>query len=419
MRRLAIHPSVYLLISLCACSSTEKADDAPRGAPGPDSARATPAAKALTGLFVPGAPAEIPLWPEAYRGELMVLTVVPHGAPVEAGQELVALDARAFERELASAEFELRAAELAHETLAAKQALAEEDERARLERARAALERARRSLEGYKQHELVFAQRGDELARSREANQIEDQEDELEQLQMMYTADELTDATEDLVLKRSRRDLELTRQRNQLSEDQRGYQAEFQRAQATAEREEAYAKEVLELAHLERSTALEGQTRAVALQRSARELEHKREDLALLQRDRELFALRAPASGVFLHGDPDDYRPGAVPAPLEPGAKLQARSVVGHVADPRPTAVALDLDGAAAATALASANGERVDVRPAGRPGAKAIEGRLVIDEYPTPGKAGAVYRSRVELGAPVEGLRTGMPAEVDLSGAE
>jgi hypothetical protein len=139
--------------------------------------------------------------------------------------------------------------------------------------------------------------------------------------------------------------------------------------------------------------------------------------LALLQRDRELFVLRAPASGVFLHGDPDDYRPGAVPAPLEPGAKLQARSVVGHVADPRPAAVALELDGAAAATAAAS--GDRVEVRPAGRPGAKAIEGRLVIDEYPTPGKAGVVYRSRVELGAPVEGLRTGMPAEVDLSGSD
>ena len=43
----------------------------------------------------------------------------------------------------------------------------------------------------------------------------------------MYEADELTDATEEIVLKRSRRNLALTEERNSLQEDRRQYRVEL------------------------------------------------------------------------------------------------------------------------------------------------------------------------------------------------
>ena len=83
--------------------------------------------------------------------------------------------------------------------------------------------------------------------------------------------------------------------------------------------------------------------------------------------------------------------------------------------DDRGFALALDLEAASAAALKA---GARVEVRPKGRKASGAVEGRLELDEYPTPGKGGAVYRARVLLDAPLEDLRVGMPAEVMLGGA-
>ena len=408
-------------LAACASDGERRSATAPKavaarnaetGAPKQDS-------NELAGRFVPAEPMgaeELTLWPEAYKGELVLTGVVPQGSPVTAGQVLAELDPRAIDRELADAEFELRAAEVAHAGLVEKQTLEEEAGAAALARAHAGLERARTALEGFQTHERDFALRGDELARARERHWVEDQEDELEQLQMMYEADELTDATEDLVLKRTRRDLDLTRQRNALSEDQRTYTENYGRRKTRAEREEAVAKQTLELAHLERNQALAAETRDVARQRSARELEKKRAALARLQRDRERFTLRAPSAGVFLHGDPDDYRPGSVPAALEPGAKLTPRKPMGHVAAPRPGAVAVELD---AETAARLSSGAAVTVTAAGREDARPLEGRLEFEPYPSAGKAGPVWRGRVALEAAAEGLHTGMAAKVHLGDAK
>ena len=410
----------FLIAALAAGCASDEGERRPEPAP----AAAKPGAKSgsggdLDGLFVPARPAgveELTLWPEAYRGELVLRSVAAQGSEVTAGEVLAEFDARAIDQEVADAEFELRAAQSAHETLVARQELEAESEAATLERARAGLERARRALEGFREHELAFEQRDDELSRAREQNWIEDQEDELEQLQMMYEADELTDATEDLVLKRTRRDLELTRDRNALSESQRSYEADYERARTAAEREEAVAKQALELAQLERKQELEGRSRELARQRSARELEKKREALLRLQRDRERFTLRAPVAGVFLHGDPEDYRPGNVPAPLEAGDKLTPRSPLGHIADPRPDAVALELD---LETAAGLEDGAAATVRAAGRKDAAPLRGRVQLAPYPTPGKGGPVYRALIELDEPAEGVRTGMPAKARLGAAK
>lgn len=421
-----------LTLGLAACATAGPVESTEPSSPSASEAQSTAGAakpqaeaesKDIKGLFVPAAPVPLALWPEAYRGELVLLEVAAQGTTVQAGEVLARLDARAIDRELAEAEFSLRSAEAAHAGLLERHALAQESAAASMARSREALRRSERNLTDWKQTELAFARRGDQLASAWETARIADQEDELEQLELMYGADELTDATEDLVLMRTRRDLDLSRQRTELSAAQRKFQDEVKRAEDLAKREEALAKQQLELAHLERNLELGARDRELAGEKSSRGVAKQREKLEQLRRDRELFTLRAPTSGVFLHGATDAYLPGSVPRHLKRGDKLSVRSIAAHVA---PTsndapggaanAVVIQL---AADKAAALQDGARAMVSPAGRTGAKAVPGVLSITPYPEPGKGGSVYRARIELERPLPGVRAGMPATVTLDGAQ
>jgi multidrug efflux pump subunit AcrA (membrane-fusion protein) len=165
----------------------------------------------------------------------------------------------------------------------------------------------------------------------------------------MYDADALVDATEDIVLKRSRRALDLTRISNQLARDRSQYRKDLELVLQTEQREEQVKRQTEDLARLTRQQALDAEARADAEQRSADALAEVRAKLERLQRDRERLALRAPRDGILLHGAARDYRPGRTPARYDAGAQLPLRQDLFLVADPTPALVTLSLnDGQAA-----------------------------------------------------------------------
>jgi multidrug resistance efflux pump len=396
------------------CASTREAD-APGGrAP---QAAAAPAAKPKeerSGVLAPAEFGAIALWPEAYAGQWLVLEVVPHGTQVAQGDVLLRLDSRAIETEIQDAELEARSARVRHEALIDKQAIAEEGARAAAAQKRAALERARRALEGYEQHERTFEQRSDGIAARREGSWIEDQQDELAQLTAMYEADELTDQTEEIVLKRARRELDVTRLTTALSEDRRTYQDAYPRVLEGERRAEEVRVQAEALERLLREQEVERRERADALARSAAAFEKQDERVERLRRDLALFEIRAPRAGVALHGRLRDYRPGRTAQRIERGSQLAARTDVMLVADPARAALAIDLPEAELARVGA---GARATVRPLARP-AEAWTGTLALEAWPAPGGGDVPFEGTIELGSVPEGIRFGMHAKVELEPA-
>ncbi len=418
----AIFRTLVLLVPFtvlaCQSSAPESGEPAASGPAPEQPSAATPAEK--IGVFTALECERLALWPEAHAGSLLVLEVAPQGQSVQKGDVVARLDTRVIDEEIRRAEVEVRSSEVSRSSTVEKGRLEEEAARSALERARASLERARRSLAGWKEQELAFARRADDLSRRYEQADLEDQIDELDQLEKMYGADELVDATEDIVLKRSRRSLALTQEQNQLSRDRASYHEELELALQTEQREEEFRAQTEALARLEQQQAIEARGRAEAELRAAELVEEQTQKLARLRRDRELFTLAAPCAGILLHGDPEEYRPGKSPARYERGSQLPLRADVFAIAPAEPAAVAFEIPDSELGRFR---EGMRVEVRllsGAAAGAAEATQGRLRVDPYARSLSADETrLAATVVLDRPLAGVRHGQRARVIPSAPE
>jgi multidrug resistance efflux pump len=230
----------------------------------------------------------------------------------------------------------------------------------------------------------------------------------------MYEADELVDDTEEIVLKRQRRALAMMLEQVELSRAQRMYSDEVSEPMQVESRKEDVAMQEAALVRLLRSQEIDAAARADAEARSTAELAEKRERLERMRADAALFTLVAPSAGVVLHGEADDYRPGATAKRLERGSRLSARSDVMLVADPARMAVAVGVPESKVGQVV---SGTRAAVRPLARP-EPALEGTLELEAWPEPkGGDEGVFAGTVRLrGKAPEGLVFGMHAKVELA---
>ncbi len=372
-----------------------------------------PEEPALPGTLVPAESVTLALWPREAQGEFLFLEVLPHGSHVLEGQVVARLDPRALDRQIHQVELELQQAHLDLEEAHVRAALAEEAAGLAREKAQAALERARRALQGWHEHELPLWERGARLAETRAKAHEEDQEAELTQLEAMYREDELVDATEEIVLQRSRRNLALTREGNRIAADRRAYESDFQLRTQSELKQEAVRDREAELQRLLRTHEIERRQREGRLARREDALQRLQERLERLQQDREDLELRAPVAGLLLHGAPDDYRPGRTPPRHRRGGRAPLRQdIFTIVARPDRLAVAVDVPESRLPTLRSGAGARIVPVAAPGR----VLVGRLRLERFPDPASAGRpenAYRGTLELPDPAPGLVPGMRVTV------
>jgi multidrug resistance efflux pump len=211
----------------------------------------------LEGVLVPRVGEEIQIWPEAWSGELLMLEVVGHGSWVSRGDVLARFDTRDFDEAVERAERDLRTAELGLESTRLGAAHAEAGARERVEDAQYSLERARKELESWEKDELEIRRRGEELSAQYTQHNIDDQQDELDQLEAMYAGDELVDATEEIVLRRSRRNLTRSKVSQKLNLDRVAQQREMEIPHQTRAKRQAVDRAGAALRRLEEQLASE------------------------------------------------------------------------------------------------------------------------------------------------------------------
>jgi multidrug resistance efflux pump len=365
----------------------------------------------LTGTLIPAEATAIALWPERYREELLVLEVVPHGSFVNQGDVLIRFDTDKIDDQIRQEEFEL---EQAKQKLARSEdegRIQQEASRDELTRAEREAEWAARRLQGYMEKEKGFQQESIRLNEQTQQNWIADQRDELEQLEKMYREDELVDATEEIVLKRSRRDLGASTARAALSHQQNEY---------TLSVPEAIKQQGLELDAAQKRAALERQQRSAALAQASREdgvvraifdLAKQQANLDELKRDRQLLAVRAPRGGLLLHGEPE-AAPGA--GILERGSRPGLFKTIMTVADPDKLLVIVDVPEASLGSAR---SGTAAKITVAAAPRFETV-GRLEVEALPASrgGDGQNLYRGKVAIDAREPRLRPGMRCKVSVA---
>lgn len=294
--------------------------------------------KSFSAVALPSGQATlVRLSPEKWA-DFQILEITGHGSRVAKDDLLVKFDSEPFDRKLADAR---RAVQVGALTLAQ----AELDQKLLTQTAPNQLEAVKRAAAIAKEENTYFTdvrRKAEEESADQElkrSNQIlANQREELRQLSKMYEADDVTEETEEIIL---------IRQKDAVAA------AEFALRMDTLEHkrtlEVSLPREAKILADRERDTAIAQSKAEQDIPRSIEQGKLKldelktsqqraADDLALLEKDQNLFTIKAPADGIFYHGAIEDGR-------WTTGKRIEA--LVPHGRPPAHTAFATFLPGAA------------------------------------------------------------------------
>ena len=263
--------------------------------------------RSFQAMILPAKPSLIAIDPTSWP-DFTIEQIIPHGTEVKKGDVLVKFDREGYDRKLEDAKraVESRALTLASQELAFVK-LGEETA-IRLDAARRAQRVAAEELEYFTKinRKAQEEEAADDLEGSK--HRLEATQEELKQLKMMYEADDLTEQTEEIILKRqqyavksselSLKHAELTHKRTMEVQLPRQLETLTTSAKSTAielEKAEKNLPRGLETARLELEAARIASTR-------------EKKDLADLEKDAALFEIKADGEGTFYYGSLDEGR---------------------------------------------------------------------------------------------------------------
>lgn len=295
----------------------------------------------LDGTFTAEKMTPVALRPEAWT-QFEIVEVVDHGSEVHAGQTLVKFDGEKFDEELAELELQLHVSELAIRKA--------EEELPRLEKsltmAAAEAERTdkntREDFDRFHKIERPMLLKSIEYSLKSAQFQLDYSQDELDQLEKMYEADDLTEATEEIVLKRTRTEVDFAKFNLEQTKQFADELLTIRLPRFEIEIKESLDKAALALAQAKAALAIDvnrarydleqqRQTRAKSLDRHAK-----------LLADRALLELKAPADGIVYYGECEDggwSDMASMISKLKPHGTVSADAVLMTILERRPLQV--------------------------------------------------------------------------------
>ena len=257
----------------------------------------------VDGRFVPGTAEELAFRPDGYAGGCKILEVCEHGSTVLKGDLLLRFDTEAIEDQIENMRLEVRSAEQALLDAKARERIEGMDLQASLDRVDYDLATASKRLNGYEQIKKGLDDESTRLTFLYREHSITDQEDNLDQLGKMYREDELTEETEEIVLKRNKRNLDRLKKSFELQKSQQKYSEEFTEKVS----HQGMIRDVDAKKRAQKKVRTMGDSTIVfakiAVERAGIKLEKVKKSLEELISDREKMRFTSPADGLLLHCD--------------------------------------------------------------------------------------------------------------------
>jgi HlyD family secretion protein len=217
---------------------------------------------------------------------------------------------------------------------------AEESVSTQMAAARRAHKQAAKDYEQYLQVGRAVARKRVAFSLKSAQQRLEGAREELEQLEKMYKADDLTEETEEIILKRTRAAYEAAQFSMELSKiaHQRAVKVELPRKDIAAKETARQAEMAWARAKLSIPASLTTARVGVEKQRIARKKANK--NLHELQRDLAASILRSPADGIVFHGKATRGKwTASASVKLIPGATVSPKTVVMTIVQRQPLLV--------------------------------------------------------------------------------
>ncbi len=278
--------------------------------------------------------------------DLTVVRAVPHGTEVKAGDLLIELETKDIEKKIEELKLEMPTADL--ELSAAERELERAEKSTPLSLAKSLREKmqAEQDLAYFEDINRPLRERGAEEEVKEVAEALAYAEEELHQLKKMYEQDDLTEETEEIILRRAENTVLRYRWRLEQTE------ARTERTlQVSLPREHENLKTSLEMRQIhwrdgEKSLREDLEKKRLDTAAKRREAEERKKHLGELEADLAAMRVTAPHDGIVYYGMSQRGKWTTAPVvsrKLIPGGKLSPREIVMTVVDPEKVRVRLAL----------------------------------------------------------------------------
>lgn len=251
--------------------------------------------------FVAGQMSKVELDPESWSN-FEIVEIVPHGKTVHKGEVLVQFDGEELKEAIDELELDQRISELS--IIKAEQELPrlEKSIKDTFEQAERSLAEAKLDYKNYQETDRDLVVRSLKMRLKSAEQSTENAREELRQLEKMYEADDLTEETEEIILKRQRAQVEQAE--FYLEQAKLNYERNMELFLPRNDIAEKEALERVEMAFARAKTSLETDLNRARyeLEKAKRKRTESLEKHAKLTSDLSLLTLKAPADGVVYYG---------------------------------------------------------------------------------------------------------------------
>ncbi len=365
----------------------------------------------LKGIFEAEGMSEVVLRPETWT-QLSVLEAVDHGTAVKKGDRLVKLDTEKIDRAIGDLEVSLRLSELSLKGAEEELRLLENSLPLDLADAKQSMERADRELLRFLKEGRERAVKSADFSLRNSEHYLEYEMEELRQLEKMYKADDLTEETEEIVLKRQRHAVERMKfslEGARISHE-RSLQIEIPEQEEALK--EAARRQTLSWKKAQETLPLAVKQKSLEFEKQKTGRARSEENLKKMRKDRAAMEVKAPADGIVYYGqcvNGNWQGQATAAAKLKLGGSLQAGDVFMTIVRPRPLFIRAVVP-----------EGELHQIQP-------GLKGRAVPAGYPefklpaavrsvaaVPSTGGFDSRISVELGDDAKNVMPGMTCNLE-----
>jgi HlyD family secretion protein len=349
----------------------------------------------LKGILEAERTVEVSLRPEAWAMPLTVENAVAHGTRVKKGDVVVQLELEKIDQAIKDLAVERALSDLTLEQAEKELPVLERFLPLDLAAAERSKKVADEDLKKFVEIERPQSERMAHFQVKSMGHWLEYAREELEQLQKMYRSKDLTEETEEMILKRQRHQVEQAEFMLRDAETRRDLTLGIDLPRQEQTYRETSAKQALALQKARLGLPLELSQKRLTLNKLQHESRKNAEKLAKLEKDRAAMTVRAPADGVVYYGKAThgQWTTAAAVAPrLQPGGVLNPSEVFLTIVTPRPAAIRATVEEKELHLLHPEMKGKAV---PTGYPDLK-LPARLVRI-MPVP-QAGGTFDARVEV---------------------
>ncbi|MCH5377515.1 MAG: hypothetical protein JJ992_26455 [Planctomycetes bacterium] len=298
----------------------------------------------LDGTFVAPTSEEIVVRPEEWgsSGPLTIESVAKHGARVKRGEVVITFDTTKIDRAIEDLRAELKLGELSLQQAEQGLQALEETTPIDLKANERTAQRSEEDRKYYFDKQRPFDLKSTEYSLRASQNSLEYAEEELKQLEKMYEADDLTEETEAIVLKRARNSVESAKMSLESAQMRHDFALKY-----SIPREDESVRESSQRTRLQ--TLRTGISLPLALEKQRLEVAklnqqrlRSEEKLKKLEADREALTIKSPLDGIVyygkcVHGKFTDAVTQS--ETLRPHGNVQPNQVLMTIAQPQPLSV--------------------------------------------------------------------------------